>query len=629
MRKVSKWMLIFGMAFLMMNYQDTVSAQEELTVEEKAVALHELALFDGVSAESFEPDLEGVCNREQAMKVLLMSMGVEVDYTIISEFEDVSDWAQPYVATSVEVQISNGISTDIFGADNTITSRQLHTWIDRYLEGSESAWLDNEGYDNTKPINRGDMVNIIFDALKRIPVNSEQSIITTIVGEDQSKIKVAQMYGLIEQNDNISQENISEEQAKEKIETSDATTQPENSSVSADDDFKINAISVVNNSQIKVTFTQELDVEEAVEDINYGIYENGNILSVISSISIENDQTVVINFSKSLDGRFALFVNGKIGEEGGQISDVKLFDLGTYGIPEMTNISVMDDKRIVVKFSEAIDEATATEDDSYMLLDDDGAYQNYLIDNIEMTNDDEVTITFEDRTRGKFTLVVEDVKCSTRNKLFSGERSFEISNNSDTTAPEIESITVLSSREIQVTYNDEMDQSEVEERDFYTLMDSDGEEVAHIISDIDMVGTNEDTVVIEFRQELSGTYTLYVDGAEDTSGNVAKDHKSFQTDDYELTMIDGGRVYSYNCIKIEFTNELGQNASEPSYYSIYDEAGILVDVEIVDIIVSDDSVILTLDIELEKYDYYTFKVNGVDDVYGHEINDEIVFKMKY
>jgi len=193
-----KKIIALVLALAMVLSTATVAFAAAETTEEKATALNALGLFDGTSTTEFVPALELETTREQAMKLIAVAFGWTIDEDAVSDFEDVSDWAQPYVAVAVDMEVSNGIGGGLFGGTNAVSTRELATWIDRLL-GVADAWEANAELSSTDKMTRGDLVDAIFAALSETPADAEESLIATIVGDNEALIAIAVEAGLMEE----------------------------------------------------------------------------------------------------------------------------------------------------------------------------------------------------------------------------------------------------------------------------------------------------------------------------------------------------------------------------------------------------------------------------------------------
>ncbi len=200
-KKAASLVLVIAMILFTMA---AVSAEEAATSEEKAEVLYELGLFLGVSATEFVPDLESSTNREQAMAMIARALAWELDEDAVSGFDDVSEWAEMYVACAVYRGVTDGVGDNLFGSELGVTERQLQTWFDRALdeelrteEGRVLSWEANAELDNETALIRGDLVDHTWEALMKTPVGEEKILIEMIVGDDIAMLEIAVQAGLI------------------------------------------------------------------------------------------------------------------------------------------------------------------------------------------------------------------------------------------------------------------------------------------------------------------------------------------------------------------------------------------------------------------------------------------------
>jgi len=201
-----------------------------LSTADKANSLNRLGLFQGTSSSSFVPDLNGSTNREQAIKLIAMSLGWNINASDKSSFKDVSAWAQPYVKRAIDLGITNGVSTTKFDAKGVVTGKQVTTWFLRALSyGMQEAW------DNTKELGvtsklltgteyldgtliRNDLVNYTWQALSASKNGSTNTLASDLINS-----------GVITQeqanNEGLSTSNEEEEEVVPPI-VSEPTTDP-------------------------------------------------------------------------------------------------------------------------------------------------------------------------------------------------------------------------------------------------------------------------------------------------------------------------------------------------------------------------------------------------------------------
>ncbi|MDA3847468.1 MAG: BMP family ABC transporter substrate-binding protein [Vallitaleaceae bacterium] len=184
------------------------------THEQEAQALHDLALFDGINPTSFNPDLESLSNREQAMKIIAVALQWELDMNAKSPFDDVSSWAQPYVAKAYQLGITLGKSSTQFGGKDNVTRKELATWMLRAL-GHESvkAWNETEQLsaqigtvvdvqNGSQIIIRDQLVAMLFSFLKEGKVLTKtQTLIQAYLAVHPEYADVAVNHGMLNASD--------------------------------------------------------------------------------------------------------------------------------------------------------------------------------------------------------------------------------------------------------------------------------------------------------------------------------------------------------------------------------------------------------------------------------------------
>ncbi|MCD4714292.1 MAG: S-layer homology domain-containing protein [Clostridiales bacterium] len=158
---------------------------QTISHENEARTLYDLKLFNGISSTEFVPDLANMSNREQAMTIIAVALQWQLDMSAKSPFDDVSDWAQPYVAKAYQMGVTSGISATEFGGKRNVTQRELAAWMLRAL-----GYDGNETWNNTvqlsahigstldpatmnTQINRDKLVGMLYNFLKEGKVISE------------------------------------------------------------------------------------------------------------------------------------------------------------------------------------------------------------------------------------------------------------------------------------------------------------------------------------------------------------------------------------------------------------------------------------------------------------------------
>ncbi len=179
-------------------------AEEDFRFEDEAKVLNELGVFKGKSLDGFEPALADGLTRQEGMKLLSDILLWDMEEERVSDFKDVSSWAQPYVAAAIEKGVTNGMGQGRFGGAEPVSYLQFYTWILREL-GYEDVydydafiWEDNiknhirnmgllfnEVKDYNKPISRDYAVGIMYGLLFLEAENGAGSLIERIMDKNR------------------------------------------------------------------------------------------------------------------------------------------------------------------------------------------------------------------------------------------------------------------------------------------------------------------------------------------------------------------------------------------------------------------------------------------------------------
>ena len=183
---------------LMLPTSATIPAEYGL---DSAQTLYELGLFQGVGEHadgSPDFDLDRTPTRNEAVTMLVRLLGKESvaqsgSAAWETPFEDLDDWAAPYVGYAYENQLTFGVSDTEFEGDAQITPTQYITFVLRalgYQSGTDFQWdaawqlSDNIGitygyFDaDTDDFNRGDVACISEYALYAQMKSGGQNLLT-------------------------------------------------------------------------------------------------------------------------------------------------------------------------------------------------------------------------------------------------------------------------------------------------------------------------------------------------------------------------------------------------------------------------------------------------------------------
>ena len=193
--------LVMGLVIaLVLVGASTAMAAVPTRTTERAAVLYELDLFLGMDLDAYVPNLEVATDRAAAMVMIARALdwpqSPDWDEGAVSGFADVPAWAEPHVAYAVEKNVTVGIGDNLFGNDMAVTERQLQTWFERAL-GFGDTWETNVPLDNSTPLIRADLVDATWDALGDVPAGEVDTLIESMLAEDEERHSIAVDSGLI------------------------------------------------------------------------------------------------------------------------------------------------------------------------------------------------------------------------------------------------------------------------------------------------------------------------------------------------------------------------------------------------------------------------------------------------
>ena len=161
MKKMKKVILtLVALAIVICTPVITASAEN---YEDSAQQLFDLGLFRGTDS-GF--NLESAPDRAQAVTMLVRLLGLEEeafdgDYT--HPFEDVPDWASPYVSIAYELGYTTGVTDTLFDPDALCSAQMYVTFILRALGYTNDDAIGDTLYNEA--IDFGKKVGVVDDAL--------------------------------------------------------------------------------------------------------------------------------------------------------------------------------------------------------------------------------------------------------------------------------------------------------------------------------------------------------------------------------------------------------------------------------------------------------------------------------
>lgn len=159
---VKKLIVMLLSLVLLLSFVTIVSAEERADMDKTkyADALNSLGLFLGTDR-GYE--LDEPLTREQAITLIVRFMGEEefaLKENYVHPFDDVSEWASPYVGFAYAKGITKGISITELGASDHVSENQFMTFLLRLI-----GYVDGKDFNWETPYALGKAVNIVPDII--------------------------------------------------------------------------------------------------------------------------------------------------------------------------------------------------------------------------------------------------------------------------------------------------------------------------------------------------------------------------------------------------------------------------------------------------------------------------------
>jgi len=333
---------------------------------------------------------------------------------------------------------------------------------------------------------------------------------------------------------------------------------------------------VVGNDTIKITFS------EPIKDVDKGDFKvkaNGSNLYVKSVTKTNNDTEVNVELYSTL-------------EEGETTVEIGsgITDYANFGVLSNTlTATIVEDTEapVVVDYKDATETSvTLVFDEEIELKDGDKANfyhtntKNAVDSDITIANIDgnELTLEFTESKLPQGTAYVY-ILPESLNDLWDNENDtimVKIEVEVDNEAPIVDEFEVITERNVEITFSENLDEDSAEEEDNYSLLDENGEEVDLIKT----ISYEDKVVTVTFSEDLNGDYALVLNNVEDLNGNEidtivnefsVEDLTAPEYSDFEVTVYNAGK--EDQMIKVNFDQKMATSGK----YSVTDLSQYIVD----------------------------------------------------
>ncbi len=359
MRNLKKYLAVIITVAMMFTLMVPAFAVEGFSYETEAQTLNDLGLYKGISTETFEPDLGTALNRETGVTLLVRLMGLEADALALTDAEveaalagytdvaEVSDWAKPYMAYAVTNGLVKGVTETTLAAKDALLGKAYATLVLRAMGydpdyNSAAVELSNKGglsttealKFNDKALTKDDLVGISFGSLKATYADGK-TIIEVLVEKGAVAEAAAIAAGVI----------------------AAATPEP------VSEDLEIASVKALNQVQMEVVFTKEVDSETAGDEDNYELSDD----AVVTDASLQDDNMTVVltidldDTTDALDpvdqqGTLDVTVTDVEDLDGNAIAETTIEDIEFLDttLPKALSAEVVGNDTVKVTFSEPI-----------------------------------------------------------------------------------------------------------------------------------------------------------------------------------------------------------------------------------------------------------------------------------
>ncbi|MFY0651422.1 MAG: lamin tail domain-containing protein [Cyclobacteriaceae bacterium] len=297
-----------------------------------------------------------------------------------------------------------------------------------------------------------------------------------------------------------------------------ATVTPMANSVTLNFDYlqvELDDLITVSDTELQLTFNDNLDQASAEMLANYSV---DNSIGQPNSATINTSNAKAVNIT--FDGPFQALTNytleyGKI-RNSGMNSEIEAGSTTnfTYVIPlTIENIEVLSKNELEVTFNLELDEVSAENPPNYNIDNDIGTPASAVLD-----NDDSKIVTLTlgtDLSQDSYTITLNDIEDAANNAISPGTTA-----NFDYLPLVISEVEVLGATEIEITFNQTLDQASAQTIENYDL-DFEIETITSAVQSPD----NSAVVTLTLGTAMvNNTYQLTINNVQNLSGNATAEN---------------------------------------------------------------------------------------------------------
>lgn len=523
------------------------------------------------------------------------------DYT---DWDQVADWAKPYVAYAQVNGWMNGFPDGSFQADGAVPAQQLAAVLmnalgypvvwDTVVEDAAALGIVLTG----DALTRGEAFEAMWTAVSEVPVFGEDVTLGVKLGKLEPTTPVTTELAV----DKVYTDNLKEVYVEFNQDVTDNDEVADETNYEFDVDLTVESVVVDGNmatlvledaadnqTDAQLEISDDVLAEATIFDVSF--YDNTPPVALGAEVT--GIRTIKVTFSEPIDPTTATKSDFEINDGDIFIKDVtptnngKAIDITTYSALEegtlTVKVSSVEDyfgfsilsktfELEVVPDTEApyiVGYENATPQGVTLIFNEEVAKgDDFAFANIYHTNKNNdaynVTIDSEDKTKvdvnfddgsddpnllpegTAYIYVVED-EFQDLWENGNDDLTYKLEVEIDETAPEVDELTVPDDAQnyVTVTFTEDIDADSLDDDNFMLL--EDGEEIDGAIKTVKMADGETDTIKVTFDDDYEGDYTLVLSGVEDLAGNeMTETSVNFTIDDITNPDATAFKVYLYD-----------------------------------------------------------------------------------
>lgn len=383
----------------------------------------------------------------------------------------------------------------------------------------------------------------------------------------------------------------------------------------------IQEVSVQNDGNIRITFSQDIVPARANDAFRYSLAQvSNNTQRSIIRARVINDKMIDLEVDAMLASHttYRLEVEAMYTEDNEIFSDVYVFSTGDLAQAMLDSITVASSSRVRLHFSTELDEGILRDEFRYRVI---GAEGEVQVRTAFSPQNRTVELLLESGLKdGEYTVYVENLQTE-GGVIFDDEHTFTFDD--DTSESAIEDITVYNGNILRVEFRENIAETYADDTFRYQVTHVDND-ILRTIDRVTVINNRIVDIAIQGMLSLNATYRLDVNNMRTAANVEFSDSSFFTSENVLLPMIDQITPVHASRVQMTFNTDIDDAFAEDAYR--YRIVGIEGDVTIASVfMVNENTVELILDQNLISQVSYSGSVLGMHTVGGQTFSDQQVF----